>query len=257
MNSNSALADTFVRYFQLAFPDAADSDALREAYRIRYQVFCEELGFFKATASPEEEVERDEFDQRSSHCVVRHRLTGYPAGYVRLVHCGLDTAARLLPIEMRFHDCLVHPILHPEHLDRNKICEISRLSVHAGFRRRAGEKEWLHGDPVWLQGGPDHLRTFPLITVALFMGVLGMAIAQGREHAFAMMEPRLSRLVKASGFAVTKVGEPREYYGLRTTYHIDLLHALDLARTSPLLNPLYRAAWKGITGGSGLQRVAE
>lgn len=257
MNSSTALAESFNRYFHLAFPDSTDAVALQEAFRIRYQVFCEELGFFQDTATPEEELEIDEFDPRSSHCIVHHRATGHPAGYVRLVHCGLDVSSRRLPIELRFHDSLVHPSLHPARLDRGKICEISRLSVHAAFRRRASDKSSLHGDPAGLQATEGDLRAFPLITVALFMGVLSMAIAQGKEHAFAMMEPRLSRLVKASGFAVSKVGEPREYYGLRTTYHIDLLHALDLARTSPLLKPLFSAAWQGITGESGLQRAAK
>lgn len=238
--SERNLVQTFNEYFDLLVP-APGSREMQEAFRIRYQVFCEELGYFEPKF-PAKGLEMDADDDRSLHCMVRHRPSGAPAGYVRLVCSdGTDPDSRL-PLETRFGDSLFHAELHPDRMDRSRICEISRLMVHSTFRRRAGEQGSPLGRNESLLLSSAETRTFPLITVSLFMGVLIVGGAQGMEHGFAMMEPRLARLLQLSGFHFTQVGAVRDYYGPRATYHMDLTQALAVVRSSPLLSGLYDAA---------------
>ena len=61
--------------------DQDDRDLLRQAYRLRYQVYCVEHSY----EAGQNGIERDEYDDIARHAVVRWRHTGEVVGTVRLI----------------------------------------------------------------------------------------------------------------------------------------------------------------------------
>lgn len=120
------ISSHFARYLR---PRYAATDALREtSFRIRHQVYCEELRF-----EPEREsgMETDDFDEHSYHCVIEHKPSGNFAGTVRIVYS--DSAEQLLPIEKFCSTAISCEENAPWDFPRNEICEISRLAVPEQF----------------------------------------------------------------------------------------------------------------------------
>ena len=56
-------------------------------YRLRYRVYCKELGYEPADNFPDGE-EYDEDDLKSLHCLITHKRSGIAAGCVRLIKTG-------------------------------------------------------------------------------------------------------------------------------------------------------------------------
>ncbi|WP_025367187.1 PEP-CTERM/exosortase system-associated acyltransferase [Thioalkalivibrio paradoxus] len=249
-----ALVQAFSKYFDLVVP-AEGSEEMNEIFRMRYEVYCREFRYEREEDCPGG-METDGYDARSWHCMVRHRPSRYAAGCVRLIHCEPEDPSSLLPLESKFGESLFHPELRPELLDRGTICEISRLAVHSTFRRRVGELSTPLGNLASFNFAPDQIRTFPLVTICLFMAVLIVGGARGKEHGFAMMEPRLARLLKLSGFQFTQVGESVDYHGARAAYYMDLTHALRVVRASRVLGKLYSTAQHRLEETTGWRETA-
>lgn len=221
MDKNSAsLVEDFQRYFTLEL--ATTPSQLEAVYRIRYRVYCEEFRYEPADAFPRQ-MESDEFDGISRHCLVSHKASGMPAGCARLV---LADESRLMPME-KF--CL--PAIDQEKLrafdgKRHTLCEFSRLGVDGAFRRRMGERESRFGEISALDCSKREQRTFSLIAVATILSALAMSELIGRRHCFAMMEPFLPRLLKRSGLAVKPAGKEIEYHGTRSPYYFETREAM-------------------------------
>ncbi|HSG52941.1 MAG TPA: PEP-CTERM/exosortase system-associated acyltransferase, partial [Rheinheimera sp.] len=65
-NEANTISEHFSKFLK---PQIADNEHLKhEVYRLRHNVYCEELHFEDVKASYEE---RDEFDERAIHCFVR------------------------------------------------------------------------------------------------------------------------------------------------------------------------------------------
>jgi N-acyl amino acid synthase of PEP-CTERM/exosortase system len=139
----------------------------------------------------------------------------------------LDDPAFLLPLEQHCGRSFTHARYDPRQVPRAHLVEISRLAVHPAFRRRRGEGTSptgaaRHDDTDW-----EH-RTFPLIGVALMMGAMALTELMRRQHGFVMMEPRVTRLFRVSGFPFEQIGELMDYHGQRAAYHLtvaDFLHS--------------------------------
>jgi N-acyl amino acid synthase of PEP-CTERM/exosortase system len=215
MNAPS-LAHQFQRYFDVLF---ADTPALREQiHRIRYDVYCQEFHYEREEDCPGGQ-ERDEYDPYSLHVLIVHKASQTGAGCVRMVRPPPDAPTLPLPMERYCGHTLNHPERHPGRLPRDQLAEISRLAVHTSFRRRLGESESPFGA---LTHGldPQELRTFPLVSLALFAGATALLALSRRPHMFVMMEPRLARRLQSLGFPFVPVGEPLDYHGLRAAYHV-------------------------------------
>jgi N-acyl amino acid synthase of PEP-CTERM/exosortase system len=102
---------------------------------------------------------------------------------------------------------------------RARACEVSRLAVYKGFRRRPGEHATRFGLVDAPDVSPQERRTFPLIAVAAYLSANAVADLLGVERLYAMMEPFLPKLMKRSaGINFTRVGEDIDYHGLRAPY---------------------------------------
>ena len=239
---NMSLADTFQQYFHV---DYATSNAQKQdVFKIRYNVYCEEFQFEKTDAFPDE-IEFDEFDHQSRHCLVTHKATHKPAGCVRLVPTYSNEVRDPLPLEKFCASSLDRALLDGLHLERNTLCEISRLAVDGTFRKRPGEEGTRCGRmPEPTRTSEQELRTYPLIAVSAFLASTALTEITGRTNVLMMMEPFLPRLLSKSGIAVTRAGQDIDYHGIRAAYFITTDYALSGMRAD--LKGLYDAVFEQI-----------
>src|SRR5690554_4757580 len=109
MMNHTAIAE-FFEHFRLI--PAKDATLLREVYRMRYEVYCEEMGFEEPERFPEG-LEHDAWDHRARHCLLQHRETGASAGTVRLIlHDPQDPGAPF-PFEESARDSLDRRVMDP------------------------------------------------------------------------------------------------------------------------------------------------
>lgn len=208
------LAQHFFTYFDLR--RALTPDDIDIALRLRYAVYCEELGYEDKHAFPDGR-ELDPFDSRAAHCYLLHKQSGRTAGCFRLILSPDGVSP--LPFEQvcngQFH---IGP-LAPETVSRTKFGEISRLAVHGDFRRRAGEQQSPIGIASDADGNPDS-RHYPMVAMGLFLGASALALNLGLERVYVMMEPRLARLLRSCGIVFTQVGDVIDYHGRRGPFVI-------------------------------------
>ncbi|WP_018141242.1 PEP-CTERM/exosortase system-associated acyltransferase [Thioalkalivibrio sp. ALJ7] len=233
------ITQAFHRYFDLSQPQFPDE--VEPAFRLRYEVYCREFGFEREEDCPNG-LESDGYDSRSWHCLMHHRSSGASAGCVRIVPTSATSGA-MLPMEEHCRDSFWDVPERPDRLDRESICEVSRLAVHGLFRRRQGEHQTPLGDVRSLEIPPNHVRTFPILALSLFMSATAMATIHEKEHAFAMMEPALARILRRSGLPATQIGELQDYHGQRAAFHIHRDTAKQGIENSALLRDLYLHAY--------------
>lgn len=201
---------------------AFDKFLQTESYKIRHNVYCEELKFEEMKANG---LEKDLFDSHSAHCLIRHVPSGDFAGTVRIVRSENET--QLLPIEKYCISSIDDNNVHPNDFPRNEICEISRLAVPSQFRKRQtdqfkGSATGVINENVYSE---RELRCFPFIAVGLYLSAASICLRLGIKHCFVMMEPRLARSLRFVGIPFQQVGPVVEYHGQRAPYYIsrDLL----------------------------------
>ncbi|WP_156905202.1 PEP-CTERM/exosortase system-associated acyltransferase [Neptunomonas japonica] len=236
------LANNFQEYFtvNLAFND----ELKKQSFRTRFNVYCKEFNYEAAENFPNEE-ESDEFDLRSLHCLIKHKASGKTAGCVRLVPTNFNESQSLLPFEKHCGANLDAEFIEKLNLDRNKICEISRLAVDGTFRRRTNETTDRFGNAQQFQFTDEERRHFPLIAVSAFLAATSLTTLSERTNVFAMMEPFLPRLLKRSGIIFQKAGEDIDYHGTRAPYFIRTESAIE--NMKPELKELYDAIHNSIS----------
>jgi len=219
IKANSAAQNIAEHFTQFLQPQAALTPALRnEVFRIRHNVYCEELAFEEIK---EEGQERDEFDPQSVFAMIKHKPSNNFTSCVRLVKSSC--AEELLPIEKFCIESITNEELHPSNFKRAEICEISRLAVKADFRRRKADQ--FQGSATGAihetSYSETELRCFPFIAIGLYMAAATLAIEGGMKHVYVMMEPRLARSMKFVGIHFIQLGDAIEYHGLRAPYYIN------------------------------------
>jgi len=235
INIPPTLTEIFQRYFSV---DLATTQEQKNAvYHIRYRVYCDEFHYEPADRFPDER-EFDDYDDNSLHCLITHR-SGTPAGCVRLILTNGDRHENPLPYEKFCGESLDMQSIDSLNLERNTVCEISRLAVDGVFRRRSGESLTRFGDRGAIDCSHEEQRAFSLIAVAGFLACTAIGELSGRTNAFAMMEPFLPRLVKRSGITLQRVGKDIIYHGIRAPYYISYQSAMDNMHTD--LKELYDA----------------
>lgn len=208
--------EAFNNYFDLSL--AMTRKQRDEVYQIRYRVYCEEFGYEPASVfSNHQEV--DEFDCQSIHCLVTHRASGQPAGCVRVVMVEDNDR---MPMEAHVGDSLDQSFFDSFRDRRNTLCEISRLAVDTGFRRRHRDQETRFGNIDSNSFSTGELRTFPLIALALMLGAGAAADILERKNCFAIMESALPKLMKRTGIDFRRVGTDFEFHGVRAPYYANM-----------------------------------
>lgn len=234
---NVTLVQSFQEYFEVVF--AKSEEQKSKAYGIRYRVYCDEFEYEPIDQFPDKE-EKDEYDDYSLHCIIIHKKTRKPAACVRLVSVYMDQGKETpLPFEKHCPESIDSDFVSGLHLNRQSVCEISRLAVDGLFRRRLGEQVTRFGELDGLSFTKHEERTFSLIAVAAFLAATALTELSLKTNVFAMMEPFLPRLLKRSGIIFKKAGVNIDYKGIRAPYFIQTQSALD--RMNGDLKELY--AW--------------
>jgi N-acyl amino acid synthase of PEP-CTERM/exosortase system len=211
-----AIADYFSRYLK---PNIAGSEAAKQqVYKLRHQVYCEELQYEATNLS---QLELDEFDARAIHCVIQHLSSNTLAGTLRLI--PTRSTDELLPIEKFCMQAITHPQLHPNNFLRHQVCEISRLAVPALFRKRQSDQfpGSATGAINELTFSIEELRYFPYIAISLYLSAIAICRKARCFHVFVMMEPRLARSLGFVGIHFTQLGPVIDYHGKRAAYYVD------------------------------------
>jgi len=217
--SSYSIAENFNQYFKIQF---ADNRMLRqEAFKIRYGVYSSELGW---EPKNDAEMESDEYDDCSFHCLLEHKRTGQFAGCIRLIIPPVIDKKLKLPFEKHCIESARLDIMDPAKFDRGSFGEISRLAVLESFRRRDKEKNVPYVlkeiDPKTVYSS-DERRNFPNIAIGLYLSSLALAEKFNHVGVFVMMEPRLNKRLQRFGLPFVQVGDEMDYHGLRAMYFLD------------------------------------
>lgn len=240
------IAEHFQRYFTVT---PATTTALKHAvYRLRYDVYCTEFNYEPIENFPDG-MERDEYDSKALHVLVRHKTTGLAAACTRLITTDPSNSATPLPLERYCKHSLNIDYLNKLNLPRRSICEASRLSVNKYFRRRHGRHgrgETHYGNIESLEFSEQEQRTFPFISVSISLATTALTELTDRPYMFAMMEPFLPRLLQRIGYNFEQVGEITDYHGKRAAYLQETSAVLQNLR--PELRDLYCEIRKSLAG---------
>jgi N-acyl amino acid synthase of PEP-CTERM/exosortase system len=189
----------------------AESEMDREKiYRLRYLIYVLEHPWEPAN---EFGLERDEYDDQAVHFMVQDKNNAVIAAS-RILRPG---GGRTLPIERHFPVDLASGPFPPE-----EVCEISRYCVAREYRRHIEEAD-CPPSGSGAQAGRNRLKyRSPSLLMNFFKIMYQYSMDHGIRGWYMVIESRLANTLRGAGFDLTKVGEPRNYHGLRTPYLLDL-----------------------------------
>lgn len=217
----------------------ADTPSLkRDVYKIRYQVYCEELAY-EDKSQFIQPLERDRFDSHSHHFLIRHRRTGLAAGTARCV-LPFDefNHKQPLPSEVFCQTALNDQVISPIGLKRGDYSEVSRIAIRAEFRRRLTIDHQVFLDHQSYQFTQDELKSFSHIATCLYFTLAAYYRLRDDIHAMiAMMEPRLMKHLNRTGIYFQPAGRLMDYHGVRQPF---ILYKEDLvSNIKPLFRPFF------------------
>lgn len=220
------LIAAFHEYFKLVLADSPL--LLEEVFRLRYQIFCEELGWFQPSLFPEQ-MEGDEYDRRSTHILLQHRPSGYYVGTARLVLADPSDLGKPFPIEESAPFSPGFAGL-PRRLRRH-VAEISRFGVLSRFPHHEGRRTpRYHAQATAGEAhGKSRLR-FPYPTLALSVGIVRTSVENNITHWYAIMTPSFNRSLSHFGLNLQVVSPLYELYGQRRAHYASMADVLDRAR---------------------------
>jgi len=228
------------RHFEII---RADTPELRDlAYLLRYQVYAHEHGFEK----PEDHQgnrEKDEYDERSLHILLRHRRSGVVVGTARLVLPDAANPSQSFPIQT----VSSHPIIQDPDVAAHAV-ELSRLAIS---RERLKRCQIGSGANTGKFSQLLVRQLLPYLSVSLIAGVMELASENGYPVMFAVMEPFLMRNLGRIGIEIPFVDAPVEYHGLRVPCALPSLHD-----TCATMKKHDRAAWEIVTNRGRTQELA-
>ncbi|MGB0748705.1 MAG: PEP-CTERM/exosortase system-associated acyltransferase [Magnetospiraceae bacterium] len=224
----SELIDAYNSYFEVVPADTPDLQHV--VFKLRYQVLAVEHGYLDPADYPDGE-ETDEFDDASSHWLLRHRPSGAFAGSVRLVLPQSAAPHHGLPI---LEHCTAPEAHDPDILPPDLTGEISRFNVSKDFRRRLTDgsypDEKVESFEKQQQPGGELRRVMPHITLGLMQAVIRSCSENHISHVAATLEPSLLRLLSRVGIFFDPMGPLVDLYGKRQPCVRDLGLLLDQVR---------------------------
>ena len=221
--SDPSLADLFETHFEVV--PAEEEHMLEKVFRIRHQVYCEELGF---EPNRDNQLEQDEFDKNAIHCLLLHKRSQTYVGCVRLVLSDSLAPEVGFPFEQVCGESVRWSFDHSVGKGRKQYGEISRLAITAAFRRPRNVVAPQDGKHPLLDARDEEAKQlFPSIAVGLYLAVAAMSLNKGLDGVFAMMEPRLARQLSRFGFKCQTAGDAVEHRGTRVPYFISCHTLMD------------------------------
>jgi N-acyl amino acid synthase of PEP-CTERM/exosortase system len=190
----------------------AGAQAEQEAHRLRYEVYCRELGWEPCDGQPSG-CERDADDDRSVQLLFRHRASGRGVATFRLVLA--DPQDPLAPFPFEHHCPLLLPGMVDQEPARRLGCaELSRFCVVAPVRHGGAEGPVPWGlDPgQWQREWPHRRGLGRLMVLVAAQAMLSI----GLDWIYILSEAGLRSILRSSGFPFTRVGPDIEWNGRRS-----------------------------------------
>ncbi|PPD20321.1 MAG: PEP-CTERM/exosortase system-associated acyltransferase [Methylomonas sp.] len=212
--------------FEVVLADTFESKLIN--YNIRYQVYCDEMGFEDKDVFPDE-IEFDEWDKNSVHFLVRHKSSENWLGGLRLVHSNANSG------EFPFEEWSV-PDQQIADSQRNNAVEVSRLCVIKNARRFTAKRFAPYGLPdheVNENGNVKSIFNHKNQSRSLMWGLLGAAARYSVDHDirswYFIVTPALAGLLRINKFEMTQIGGACEHRGERFPYRLDVIKFLENA----------------------------
>jgi N-acyl-L-homoserine lactone synthetase len=194
VRTTSRMADAIDVVRQEISIELADTpELIREAHRLRYQVYCIERGY----KLDGDGLEIDAYDVRARHVVLCHRQSGEVLGTVRLVLPSAESPAHSFPLQ---HVCQV---VLDEHLPIDRTAEVSRFALP---KQRHGISR----------------ASAAVMRLGLVQGLVRISHELALTHWCAVMEPALLRLLQTTAIHFDPLGAPVDYHGLRQPCYADI-----------------------------------
>ena len=191
------MLELFNKYFEII--EATTEELKQEHYKIRYQVYIEEL---KMGFDHNNNMEMDKYDNRSIHFLVRHKSTNQYVATCRLIYP--TSSQNYLPIATYGKypiDSLINiPVIDNQHT----VVELSRTAVPKTviqFRKSLS---------------PEEREASTYLFMSLIAGITRWCIQNNVETVCGFIDPILVRKMKMIGFNLDIIGESVDVYGLRT-----------------------------------------
>jgi len=222
------LVDAYNYWYEVV--PAETKEMLELVHRIRFQVYCNE-NKFESPENHRNNMEIDEYDFRSAHCLLIDRSNNQAAGTVRLILPDGNALATCFPTQQ----FCSRRLIHERKIPLATTAEVSRFAISRVFRNRAPERAGSCAFPV------DRQALAPFITLGLIRGLVQMSLDHGITDWFAIMEPSLLRLLARFSIYFKPLGALIDYHGKRQPSHI---------RVNNLLDDVYRnklEIWQVIT----------
>lgn len=209
----------FDNHFEVFLADTAKGREIH--YSIRYQVYCEEMGFENQEDFPEQ-LEFDDDDARSTHFIVRNKITKQWVGAMRLI----DRGNGVLPIEQ---SCQVDGEINKNPFET---VEMSRLCLIKDVRR-GKDLDPPHGvmdDSSNNLKETDKLKVMPSqnkINRLIFWGLVYAASEycynNNVQFCYFLTTSILAKVMIRGGMDLISVGEAIQHKGERYPYKIDTI----------------------------------
>jgi N-acyl amino acid synthase of PEP-CTERM/exosortase system len=205
---------------------------VREAQKIRYQVYCIE----NCLEQPNPEgIETDGFDSHSVHSLLVYRAAGQALGTVRLILPLPGETEHSFPMQ---HVLGAAAAREFRKLPLHSAAEVSRFSISRQLRRVAEDSDDAQAEFIGVSG--------PLMRLGLIQSLVRMSFEFGISHWCAMMEPTLLRMLAAMAIRFRPIGPLVEFHGLRQPCYCNLTDILEAVRRE---RPAF---WSVLTDGGAL-----
>ncbi|QPB83421.1 PEP-CTERM/exosortase system-associated acyltransferase [Pseudoalteromonas rubra] len=230
MESMSVGAE-FMRTFDVQL---AQSQKQKDAvFYIRHQVYCDELSW---EARQQTQLERDEYDNHSIHCLLQHKPSKQYVGCIRLIipspHSSLT-----LPSQDQYGGYLKTSLLLPL-LQSGTLSECSRLALLPEVRRQNNNSYRQGEASTLLQLTYQHTQ---LMSVSLYFCCIALAKAHQCRGTLLLANSKLTKHLKMLGLTLTRLSEDIEHRGCRAVYHFDTHEFKAQQLRSDVLSDLYLA----------------
>jgi N-acyl amino acid synthase of PEP-CTERM/exosortase system len=215
----------FDENFEVFLADTRESKEIN--YSIRYQVYCEEMGFENKDNFPLKQ-EFDEYDSHSTHFIVRSRQTGQWVGAMRIIFKN----DLLLPVE---NHCTLNSITANDTFNRS--VEISRLCLVKEIRRRISDC----GPPLGLEKAENNIKygynVIPFhgrkqIERSIIWGLIraGAIYCEHRniKKWYFLISKAFARILCKNGLDLQQIGEPCNFNGERFPFELVLKQLLSI-----------------------------
>lgn len=197
-------------YNQYFYTTVDRTDALkREAYKLRYKVFIEELSFNGFNNLNKEE--KDEFDEFSVQSLLFHKKTNFLVGCTRLVPFieKFDNPLPLLKYCSKSID-----LKKLEQIPYNKLGELTRVTIARQFRGRKNIPNNFLLDRRKVDNN--------FLMICLVISSTCLLLQNEFTHGLVFVERSVALLLKKIGVDMKEIGEEVEINGKRKPYLIDV-----------------------------------